>query len=193
MLVAVQPLRVAIVKMYVAPRRKICLWYVCRWIVFLGCCLLMTRLEARLWLLARRLWGAAVFAPSSNPIVFLHMAITIRRTATSISSPWSTVKARIMSNTFDIQPIGRFVGQSAAIKRPRVCLHLPLCYYIVFLFFLRFKRLKSSFFFILNFNTLEMQDACVLRLRTVTSVTFQCGIEQIYSNFSRHLNSLREC
>lgn len=26
-----------------------------------------------------------------------------------------------MSNTFDIQPIGRFVGQSAAIKRPRVC------------------------------------------------------------------------
>jgi len=24
-----------------------------------------------------------------------------------------------MSNTFDIQPIGRFVGQSAAIKRPR--------------------------------------------------------------------------
>lgn len=26
-----------------------------------------------------------------------------------------------MSNIFDIQPIGRFVGQSAAIKRPRVC------------------------------------------------------------------------
>ena len=33
-----------------------------------------------------------------------------------------------MSNTFDIQPIGRFVGQSAAIKRPRVC-----CVYFVVL------------------------------------------------------------
>jgi hypothetical protein len=30
-------------------------------------------------------------------------------------------KMRIkMSNIFDIQPIGRFVGQSAAIKRPKV-------------------------------------------------------------------------
>jgi len=28
-----------------------------------------------------------------------------------------------MSNAFEIQPIGRFVGQSAAIKRPRVCLN----------------------------------------------------------------------
>jgi hypothetical protein len=29
-----------------------------------------------------------------------------------------------MSNAFEIQPIGRFVGQSAAIKRPRVSLNL---------------------------------------------------------------------
>jgi hypothetical protein len=31
-----------------------------------------------------------------------------------------------MSNGFEIQPIGRFVGQSAAIKRPRVCVSLNL-------------------------------------------------------------------
>lgn len=32
----------------------------------------------------------------------------------------------MMSSKFDIQPIGRFVGQSAAIKRPRVSIMPPL-------------------------------------------------------------------
>lgn len=27
-----------------------------------------------------------------------------------------------MSNNFQIQPVGRFVGQSAPVKRPRVCI-----------------------------------------------------------------------
>jgi hypothetical protein len=27
-----------------------------------------------------------------------------------------------MSSIFEIQPIGRFIGQSAAIKRPKVCI-----------------------------------------------------------------------
>ena len=30
-----------------------------------------------------------------------------------------------MSSQFDIQPIGRFVGQSAAIKRPKVSTRTP--------------------------------------------------------------------
>merc|ERR1711939_876235 len=43
----------------------------------------------------------------------------LKRAATSTRSSWCTGRSFSMSNTFDIQPIGRFVGQSAAIKRPR--------------------------------------------------------------------------
>jgi hypothetical protein len=38
----------------------------------------------------------------------------------SFSSIYAKAFTR-MSSAFDIQPIGRFVGQSAAIKRPKVC------------------------------------------------------------------------
>ena len=64
-------------------------------------------------------------APGSAPI-FDHLHDFMNKFA----SPWRrrsllifkhAVKTRlIMSASFDIQPIGRFVGQSAAIKRPRV-------------------------------------------------------------------------
>ena len=37
------------------------------------------------------------------------------------NTTWVFQVGRIMSSSFEIQPIGRFVEQSAAIKRPRVC------------------------------------------------------------------------
>ncbi|PBP16752.1 hypothetical protein BUE80_DR012588 [Diplocarpon rosae] len=43
----------------------------------------------------------------------------IRRVPTLFHSSWSLVKADIMTHKFEIQPIGRFTGKSAAIKRPK--------------------------------------------------------------------------